>query len=87
MHPIRQVSLISRMEMMPAWKSSNNYMTLLDYLKRWTILIITTKSFEKIAEVELSYRKLENNPKLIFEECETNIFMLGNKRYGRQWSI
>lgn len=31
-------------------------------------LDITTKSFEKIAEVELSYRKLENNPKLIFED-------------------
>lgn len=50
-------------------------------------LDITTKSFEKIAEVELSYRKLENNPKLIFEDvrqtslCLATRGMEGNGRF------
>ena len=42
-------------------------------------LDITTKSFEKIAEVELSYRKLENNPKLIFEDVRQTSLCLATR--------
>ena len=44
----------------------------------------TARSFEKISEVELSYRRMENNPKLIYEDirqislCLTTRGMEGN---------
>lgn len=45
-------------------------------------LDITSKSFGRIAEVELSYRGLENNPKLIFDDVrqtfpDLNIIVCG----------
>lgn len=40
---------------------------------------ITTKSFGKIAEVELSYRKLGNNPKLIFEDVRQTSLCLATR--------
>lgn len=47
----------------------------------------TTKSFERISEVELSYRNMENNPKLIFEDirqtslCLTTRGLDGNGKF------
>lgn len=47
----------------------------------------TAKSFERISEVELSYRRMENNPKLIFEDirqtslCLTTRGLEGNGQF------
>ena len=42
-------------------------------------LEITAKSFNRIAEVELSYRRLENNPKLIFEDIRQTSLCLATR--------
>ena len=39
----------------------------------------TAKSFERIAEVELSYRSLENNPKLIYEDIRQTSLCLATR--------
>lgn len=48
-------------------------------------LEVTSKSFKRIAEVELSYRKMENNPKFIYEDIRQtslNIATRGAEGYG-----
>ncbi len=42
-------------------------------------LEITSKSFNRIAEVELSYRGMENNPKLIFEDIRQTALCLATR--------
>lgn len=42
-------------------------------------LNVTSKSFARIAEVELSYRGLENNPKLIFEDIRQTSLCLATR--------
>ena len=42
-------------------------------------LEVTSKSFARIAEVELSYRGLENNPKLIFEDVRQTSLCLATR--------
>ena len=42
-------------------------------------LDITSKSFGRIAEVELSYRGLENNPKLIFDDVRQTSLCLATR--------
>lgn len=39
----------------------------------------TAKSFERISEVELSYRRMENNPKLIFEDIRQTSLCLATR--------